>query len=589
MHLKATSRYSRLFRSLTMLCLLLLSPLTWSQQAGDKSIDAQQTTGQQVSEAEIPENSTAPALNDQLDTEQKLIQAKVDELQLLRANPGNSILGRELVQQYLFIQQTIQLKKQLDYIKSCLKADASHPCRQFSATLLKTYPEQLANAYKTITQIELPAADSSPADQTLAFSKLFEQIEQFDQQDAMYIESLELAKQLDAYDPQFASELNLAVQRRAASMAMLLDRTLREANSLREALTLLPNDEALKAKLGATEGRARKLGAALQRVSRLINVLGGDIREYEKLVLTATGQLSAEAISSGMLTQLLAGWSKQLTEFAIKKGPGLVIKGILVVIILFVTWRIARLLQKLTSAALQRSKQPVSLLLHRMVVNTVGNLTIIIGVLIALSQLGISLGPLLAGVGVVGFVVGFALQDTLSNFASGVMILVYGPFDVGDVVETGGVFGKVHHMSLVNTTILTLDNQTIVVPNNKIWGEVIKNLTHQNQRRIDMVFGIAYDADSDKATEILNAIITEDERILDEPEPVIRLHELADSSVNFVVRPWVNTEDYWEVRWDTTREVKKRFDAAGIGIPFPQRDIHLDASEPLTIRMETNS
>lgn len=199
------------------------------------------------------------------------------------------------------------------------------------------------------------------------------------------------------------------------------------------------------------------------------------------------------------------------------------------------------------------------------------------GVLIALSQIGISVGPVLAGLGVAGFVLGFALQDSLSNFASGVMILIYRPFDVSDIVEVGDVFGRVEGMSLVNTTVLTFDNQTLIVPNSKVWGDVIKNVTAQHERRVDMMFGISYEDDIQRAEEILCDILASHDKVLDEPEPIVRLHELADSSVNFVVRPWVARDDYWPVYWDVTRAVKLRFDEAGVTIPFPQRELHFDA------------
>jgi small conductance mechanosensitive channel len=176
---------------------------------------------------------------------------------------------------------------------------------------------------------------------------------------------------------------------------------------------------------------------------------------------------------------------------------------------------------------------------------------------------------------VVGFVIGFALQDTLSNFAAGLLILVYRPFDVDDLIEAGGVTGLVSNMSLVNTTILTFDNQTIVVPNNKIWGDVIKNVTAQDLRRVDMVFGISYSDDIPGTEKLLAEIVASQKAVLNEPETMIRLHELADSSVNFIVRPWVKKEDYWETYWAITRAVKLRFDEDGISIPFPQRDVHL--------------
>jgi small conductance mechanosensitive channel len=210
-----------------------------------------------------------------------------------------------------------------------------------------------------------------------------------------------------------------------------------------------------------------------------------------------------------------------------------------------------------------------------MILLIVRNTILVIGVLIALSQVGISMGPLLAGLGVIGFIIGFALQDTLSNFAAGMLFLLYRPFDVKDLVEAGGVSGLVSHMSLVNTTILTLDNQTIIVPNGKIWGDVIKNVTAQKVRRVDLVFGISYTDDIPKTEKILQEVVAAHEAVLDDPEPMIRVHELGDSSVNFIVRPWVKTDDYWETYWALTRAVKIRFDEEGVSIPFPQRDVHL--------------
>jgi small conductance mechanosensitive channel len=171
--------------------------------------------------------------------------------------------------------------------------------------------------------------------------------------------------------------------------------------------------------------------------------------------------------------------------------------------------------------------------------------------------------------------VGFALQDTLSNFASGMMILVYRPFDVGDIVDAGGITGKVEKMSLVNTTFKTLDNQVIVVPNNLIWQQVITNLTAQTTRRVDLTFGISYSDDIDKAKAILRDVVENHEACLETPEANIRVAALGESSVDLICRPWVRTEDYWDTYWDITEAVKKRFDEEGITIPFPQREMHV--------------
>jgi small conductance mechanosensitive channel len=241
---------------------------------------------------------------------------------------------------------------------------------------------------------------------------------------------------------------------------------------------------------------------------------------------------------------------------------------------------VARVGRAAVRRGLDRSKLGVSSLARDFFIKMTGRLIMLLGLIIAIAQLGIEIAPLLAGLGIAGFVVGFALQDTLSNFASGLMILVYRPFDVGDVIEAGGVMGTVDQMNLVSTMVLTFDNQLLVVPNKQIWGGVIRNVTHQDKRRVDMTFGIGYSDDVPKAEKVLTEIVTSHEKVLKEPEPVIRLHELGESSVNFVVRPWAKTDDYWDVYWDITREVKRRFDEEGISIPFPQRDVHLHHAAP---------
>jgi small conductance mechanosensitive channel len=275
------------------------------------------------------------------------------------------------------------------------------------------------------------------------------------------------------------------------------------------------------------------------------------------------------------LKGLTSTWFKDLGTWLIDNLPQLLFKLLLFLLVLWVARAVSRLTRHLAAEGLKRSNLRVSQLLHNMIISTAGGLVLILGVLFGLAQLGISVGPLLAGLGIAGFIIGFALQDTLGNFAAGMMILFFRPYDVGDIVEAGGVFGKVNHMSLVNTTVLTFDNQTLVMPNSKIWGDVIKNVTAQDKRRVDMTFGIGYGDDIPKAEGVLTEIVTSHEKVLEDPEPVVRLHTLNESSVDFIVRPWVRTDDYWDVYWDVTRAVKMRFDEVGISIPFPQRDIHL--------------
>jgi len=296
---------------------------------------------------------------------------------------------------------------------------------------------------------------------------------------------------------------------------------------------------------------------------------------YKAILLQQAGSISLSFFSSNALyTVFSEAWATVKNVFT-SKGPTFLLRFLVFVAVLFVFRLLSRLTQRLVRAASDRSRLAMSNLLKNMLVTMSGGTVMIVGILIALSSIGISLTPMLAGLGVAGFIVGFALQDSLSNFAAGAMILIYRPFDVNDFIEVTDVSGLVRKMNLVSTTVVTFDNQTLVVPNRKIWGDVIKNVTSQTQRRVDLEFGIGYGDDIELAEKIFREIVESHEKVLKDPAPNIRLHSLGDSSVNFIVRPWAKTEDYWTVYWDITREVKLRLDREGISIPFPQRDVHL--------------
>lgn len=202
-------------------------------------------------------------------------------------------------------------------------------------------------------------------------------------------------------------------------------------------------------------------------------------------------------------------------------------------------------------------------------------ITIAFGLMIVLSALGIDITPIFALVGGLSFIIAFAFQDTLGNLAAGLMIMFNRPFDEGDYVTIAGMGGTVKSVSVVSTKITTPDNQVIVIPNSKVWGDVITNTTASATRRVDLVFGIGYDDDIGKAHEVLEQVVAEHPMVLGDPAPVIRVNALGASSVDFICRPWVNRADYWTVYWDLTRQVKEAFDKAGISIPFPQTDMHL--------------
>jgi len=315
--------------------------------------------------------------------------------------------------------------------------------------------------------------------------------------------------------------------------------------------------------------------ARLTTTTRMMETLELDSSDYQQLLFQVTGEITTGLFSREVIGGLMTSWGRSTMDWITANGPSLLLKIVLFFLILFVFRILSRVARRMVKKAINRANLQVSVLLERTALSMTGSLVMIFGLLVALSQLGFKVAPLLAGLGVAGFIIGFALQDTLSNFASGMMILLYRPYDVGDLIETAGAMGKVENMTLVSTTILTVDHQTLVIPNSMIWGNVIKNVTAQTVRRIDMIFGIGYADDIPHAERVLTEILEAHEQVLDDPEPVVKLHNLGESSVDFVVRPWVKTDDYWNVYWDVTREVKIRFDAEKISIPFPQRDVHV--------------
>ena len=432
-----------------------------------------------------------------------------------------------------------------------------------------------AVAKRIRSRIEMPEPGLSAAEQAAAHTKVFNFLDSLNKTYNLSIQSLAQARQfkIDVTEQEVLFKEDLAEY--AANGSILLEMAMDDVTASSASVSAVPDDAESKAMLTVNMNRVRDLAATLDAVLVMMDSLGMDTLAYQEQVLSATGQITTDLFNFRIITHLLVGWGQTLWNVIIEGGPDLIFKVLVFIIIIYGFFKIANIVQRIIESGLAKSHLQLSELLRRMVVSIVRNFIIVLGILVALSQVGISLGPLLAGLGVIGFVIGFSLQDTLSNFAAGMMILIYRPFDVGDLIEAGGVSGTVNHMSLVNTTVLTLDNQTILIPNNKIWGDIVKNVTAQTMRRVDLIFGISYGDDIPKTERILQEILDSHDKVLAEPEPIVRLHELADSSVNFVVRPWVDTDDYWDVYWDITRSVKIRFDEEGISIPFPQRDVHI--------------
>lgn len=243
------------------------------------------------------------------------------------------------------------------------------------------------------------------------------------------------------------------------------------------------------------------------------------------------------------------------------------------IIILLLGIQVAKLCRNLAKKALQKTRVDPTLI--SFVGNSIYVAMLAVVTIIVLGQIGVKTASLIALLGSAGIAIGLALQGSLSNIASGLMLVIFRPFRAGDYIEGGGTAGIVKEIQIFNTILISPDNRRIFVPNSKFFEDSITNYSAEETRRIDLVFGVAYGDDIQQVKQLLTEILTEDPRILNDPAPTVGLLELADSSVNFAVRPWVKTADYWDVYFSLPETVKQRFDAAGINIPFPQQDVYI--------------
>jgi small conductance mechanosensitive channel len=314
--------------------------------------------------------------------------------------------------------------------------------------------------------------------------------------------------------------------------------------------------------------------AAAQNYSKVLDAWerkGGASEDIDAHRVYLSG-LTVEAVRSIDPKTML----RLATDWLLSAAGGLALLGKIagIIVAVYALKIVARLARGVAARSLDKIPD-ISQLLRRYTLTSVFWLTFFIGLMLVLTFMGFNVTPLFAVFGGLSFIIGFAMQETLGNFASGLLIMVLKPFDLGDFIETAGKSGTVDTMSIVSTSIRTFDNQIIIVPNSKIWGDVITNVNAEETRRVDLVFGIGYSDSIDQAKAVLADAVANHPLCLKDPAPAFGVGELADSSVNIYCRPWVKTEDYWTVYWDLTGTVKERFDEAGISIPFPQRDVHM--------------
>ncbi|WP_148253631.1 mechanosensitive ion channel family protein [Aidingimonas lacisalsi] len=255
------------------------------------------------------------------------------------------------------------------------------------------------------------------------------------------------------------------------------------------------------------------------------------------------------------------------------RGTSFVINLVAAIAIFVIGRWIAKLLHRLTVKAMKRADT------DPLIVTFIGNIFYVMlmfaVVLAAISQVGIQTTSLIAVIGAAGLAIGLALQGALANLAAGVMVVLFRPYKVGDYIEAGGVSGTVDEVQIFNTELNTPDNRRVIVPNGQMLSGAITNYSTHTTRRVDLVVGVSYDDDIDTVRRVLESVVADDTRVLEDPAPNIRISALNDSSVDWIVRPWVKAVDYWDVYWGMTEEIKRRFDREGISIPFPQRDMHV--------------
>jgi len=265
-------------------------------------------------------------------------------------------------------------------------------------------------------------------------------------------------------------------------------------------------------------------------------------------------------------------WSRVI-EMVQTTGVDLAINIVTALVIFFVGKWVVNVLSKGIRTLMQ--KQEIDKTLETFVGNLVRSVLMVFVVIAAIGAVGVQTTSLIAVLGAAGLAVGLAMQGSLSNFAAGVLIVLFRPYKVGDWIEAAGVAGAVVEVQILTTVLKTGDNKQVIVPNAQVMGSIITNYSANDTRRVDLVIGVSYDDDLDKIRKTLEELVAADDRILDDPAVTIAVSALAESSVNFVVRPWVKTADYWGVMFDLTEAIKKRFDEEGISFPYPQQDVHL--------------
>lgn len=478
------------------------------------------------------------------------------------------------------------IRKSLDDLIADIEgmSDIGHETEKFMTVARALTKEQSKSLIAEIRFVNKLMSEIRPLRDKVAPADLFEVEQRLNRGrkiiDQLFQALLENTKRKERIGLNANEDLNYLKRellRRVERLSGRVRLTMRQISGLKRRLDKAGENQKLElaVELKAYEEKKAGTTSSLKSIVSMMQLFELETTEYSQLLVRATGTISEQTLDTKVLAGLFEQWMEDTKRWLIDHASGFIVKMFTIIFILLVFKLISIVLGGVVRRTVSTFHESISLLLQEFFVSVTRKLIMLLGVLICLSQIGFQIGPLLAGLGVVGFIVGFALQDTLSNFASGMMILVYRPFDVGDIIEAAGMKGTVKEMNLVSTTVLTFNNEKLIVPNNKIWGGIIQNVTSEDKRRIDFVFPVGHDTDIEQTERILHSIVEKHELILSTPEPIIHLHKLDESSVKFIVRPWVKTADYWPVYWDVIRTVKLSFEQENIAKPFPQYEINM--------------
>lgn len=358
------------------------------------------------------------------------------------------------------------------------------------------------------------------------------------------------------------SSVDLAAQRLAGQIR--LDAMTSE--ELRRKITADPDDGALREALKAVEGKQSGNLDAMRAVIALQSRLQMDTTEYRALQAQQRGLIGAEILDRRVFGNVLRERTKLIRESVLTTGPDLMLRFVAFVLVLILAWLVARGIRAVVHHVMSRKSVELGDLRERTLVSISFGLTLIVGTVIALSTLGISLGPMLAGLGIVSIIVGLALQESLGNLAAGGMILITRPYDLNDHIRLGAAEGRVKDMSLIATTIASFDNTMLVIPNRQVWNATIMNFTRAAIRRVDVEVPVPHEADFSKVERILRDIIGDDDRIRSEPAPVVQFGSMGDSASSFWVRVWVDTPRYGEVSTALKRRITQQLRQAEIDV-----------------------